>query len=58
MKIEVLYITMFSSRPQGKRTTHDCPRGEGDPSVQLYGGSVLIALIGGTCARRSCDEQY
>ena len=29
-----------------------------DASVQLYSGSVLIASIGGTYARRSCDEQY
>ena len=52
------YIAIFSSRPQGKRTTRDCRKGEGDPSVQLYSGSVLTALIGGTFARRSCDEQY
>ena len=44
---------MFSSRPQGKRTTRDCRKGEGDPSEQLYSGSVLIAPIGGTFARRS-----
>ena len=30
----------------------------GAPSVQLYSGSVLIAPIGGTFARRSCDAQY
>ena len=30
----------------------------GDASVQLYCGCVLIASIGGTFARRSCDEQY
>ena len=30
----------------------------GDASVQLYSGSVLIANIGGTFARRLCDEQY
>ena len=30
----------------------------GDSSVQLYSGSVLIASIGGSFARRSCDEQY
>ena len=52
------YVAIFSSRPQGKRTTRDCRIGEGDPSIQLYSGSVLIALIGGTFARRSSDEQY
>ena len=52
------YIAIFSSRPQGKRTTRDNRRGEGEPSVQLYSGSVLIAPIGGTFARRSCDAQY
>ena len=52
------YIAIFSSRPQGKRTTLDCRKGEGDPSVQLFSGSVLIAPIGGTFARRSCDTQY
>ena len=52
------YIAIFSSRPQGKRTTRDCRKGEGDPSVQLYSGSVLIAPIGGTFARRTCDAQY
>ena len=52
------YIAIFSSRPQGKRMTRDCRKGEGDPSVQLYSGSVLIAPIGGTFARRSCDTQY
>ena len=52
------YIAILSSRPQGKRTTRDCRKGEGDPSVQLYSGSVLIAPIGGTFARRSCDAQY
>ena len=52
------YIAIFSSRPQGKRTTRDCWKSDGDPSVQLYSGSVLIAPIGGTFARRSCDAQY
>ena len=52
------YFAIFSSRPQGNRTTRDCRKGEGDPSVQLYSGSVLIAPIGGTFARRSCDAQY
>ena len=52
------YIAIFSSRPKGKRTTRDCREGEGDPSVQLCSGSVLIAPIGGTFARRSCDAQY
>ena len=51
-------IAMFSSRPQGKRTTRDCRKGEGDPFVQLYSGSVLIATIGGTFARRLYDAQY
>ena len=48
----------LSSRPQGKRTTRECWKSAGDPSVQLYSGSVLIAPIGGTFARRSCDAQY
>ena len=52
------YIAIFSSRPQRKRTTRDCRKGEGDPSVQLYSGSVLIVHICGTFARRSCDAQY
>ena len=38
--------------------TCDCRKGEVDPSVPLYSGSVLIALIGGTFARRSYDEHY
>ena len=29
-----------------------------DASMQLYSGSVLIAPIGGTFARRSYDAQY
>ena len=49
---------MFSKRPQGKRTTRDCRKGQGDTSVQLYSGSVLIVPIGGNFARRSCDKQY
>ena len=52
------YIDIFTSRPQGNRTTHDCRKGEGDPSVQLYSGSVLIDPIGGTFARRSYEAQY
>ena len=52
------YIAILSSRPQGKRTIRDCWKGEGDPSVQLYSESVLIAPIGGTFARRSCGAQY
>ena len=52
------YIAIFSPRPQGKRTTRDCRKGERDPSVQLYRGSVLIAPFGGTIARLSCDAQY
>ena len=52
------YIAIFSSCLQGKRTTRDCRKGEGHPSVQLYSGSALIALTGGTFARRSCYEQY
>ena len=35
-----LYIAMLFSHPHGKRTTRDCRKGEGDPSVQLYSGSV------------------
>ena len=52
------YIAIFSSRPQEKRTTRDSRKVEGDPSVQLYSGSVLTAPIDGTFARRSCDAQY
>ena len=52
------YIAIFSSRSQRKRTTRDCRKGEGDLSVQLYSGSVSIAPIGGTFARRSCEAQY
>ena len=52
------YIAIFSSRPQGKRTTRDCRKGEWDPSVQFYSGSVVIDPIGGTFARRSCEAQY
>ena len=52
------YIAIFSSCPQVKRTTRDCRKDEGDPSVLLYSGSVLIAPIGGTFARRSCDAQF
>ena len=49
---------MFLTRSQGKRTTCDCQQGEGDPSVQLYSGSVLVANIDGTFSQRSFDEQY
>ena len=52
------YIAIFSSRLQGKRTTRHCRKSEGDPSVQLYSGSVLISPIGGTFAWRSCDAQF
>ena len=52
------YIAIFFSRPQGKRITRKRRIGEGDPSVQLYSASVLIATIGGTFARQSCDAQY
>ena len=44
-------LPYFPPRSQRKRTTRDCRKGEGDPSVQLYSGSVLIAPIGGTFAR-------
>ena len=59
-RVDLVYwdIAIFSSRPHGKRTTRDCRKGEGDPSVQLYSGSVLISPIGGTFARRSYDAQY
>ena len=30
----------------------------GDPFVQLYGRSALIAPINGTVAQRSCEQQY
>ena len=52
------YIAITISRPQGKRTTRDCRKGEGATFVQLYSESVLIAPIGGTLARRSCDAQH
>ena len=58
MDLVLLYIAIFSSRPQGKRTTRDCQKVEGYSSVQLYSGSLLIDPIGGTFARRSCDAQY
>ena len=34
--------------------TRDCRKGEGDPSVQLYSGSVLIAHIGGQLTHEVC----
>ena len=52
------YISILFTRPRGKRTTCDCQQGEGDPSVQLYSGSVLDAHIDGTFSQRSCDAQY
>ena len=51
-------VGVLFTRPQGKRTTCDCRQGEGDPSVQLYSGSVLVAHIDGTFSQRSCDVQY
>ena len=38
--------------------TCDCRQGEGDPSVQLYCGSVLGAHVDGNFSQRSCDAQY
>ena len=55
-RVMVHYHILLTSA--SKRTTRDCRKGEGDPSVQLYRGSVLIAPIGGTFARRLCDAQY
>ena len=52
------YISILFTRPRGKRTTCDCRLGEGDPSVQLYSGSVLVAHVDGTFSQRSCDAQY
>ena len=52
------YISILSTRPTGKRTTFDCRQGEGDPSVQLYSGSVLVSNIDGTFSQCSCDAQY
>ena len=52
------YISILFTRPQGKRTTCDCRQGEGDPSVQLYSGSVLVAHIDGTFSQCTCDAQY
>ena len=52
------YIAIYSSRPQGKRTTRNCMKCEGDPSVQLYSGSVLITPIGEAIARCTYDAQY
>ena len=37
--------------------TCDSRQGEGDPSVQLYSGSVLVAHIDDTFSQRSCDVQ-
>ena len=58
VELVLWYIAIFCSRPQGKRTIRDCRKGEVDPSIQLYSESMLIAPIGGTFARRSCDAQY
>ena len=52
------YVPMIFSRPQGKGTTCNCRKSEGDLFVQLYGRSALIAPINGTIAQRSCDQQY
>ena len=52
------YVPMFFSRPQGKRTTCNCWKSEGDLFVQLYGRRALIAPINGTIAQSSCDQQY
>ena len=52
------YISMLFTRSQEKRTTCDCRQVEGDLSVQLYSGSVLVAHIDGTFSLRSCYEQY
>ena len=52
------YISILFTRPKGKRTTCDSREVEGDPSVQLYSGSVLVAHIDGTFSQRSCDAQY
>ena len=52
------YISIPFTHPQGKRTTCDCRHGEGDPSVQLYSGSVSVTYIDGTFYQRSCDAQY
>ena len=51
-------ISILFTRPPGKRTTCDCRQCEGDPSVQLYSGSVLVTHIDGTFSQRSCDAQY
>ena len=54
-RVDLVYwnIAIFFTRPQGKRMTRDCRKGERVPSVQSYTGSVLIAHIRGTFARRS-----
>ena len=51
-------MSILFTRPQGKRTTCDCQQSEGDPSVQLYSGSVLAAHTDGTFFQRLCDVQY
>ena len=38
--------------------SRDCRQNEGNPSVQLYSGSVLVAHIDGTFFHRSCDAQF
>ena len=51
------YIPMLFSRQKQKSRTRDCRKGErGRLHVIVQWGSVLIASIGGTFARLSCDE--
>ena len=38
--------------------TCDIRQGEGDLSIQLYSGSVLVAHVDGNFSQRSCDAQY
>ena len=51
------YIPMLFSRQKQESRTRDCRKGErGRLHVIVQWESVLIASIGGTFARLSCDE--
>ena len=51
-------LSILFTHPQWIRTKCDCRQGEGDPSGQLYCGSVSAVHIDGTFSQRSCDVQY
>ena len=52
------YIPKLSSRHKGNVGHVTAGKVRRNAPLQLYSGSVLIASIGGTFARRSCDKQY